>query len=226
MLIDCHLHTSRYSSCSRLDPFEACELALKRGLDALVITEHQIQWTPQEVRELQGFFPELALYSGLEVTLEEGVDVVVITRNQGLEVDFGLPLQEVLSLLGPDRASSFLFLAHAFRWTRIRTPGMDQVLAEMDGMEMSSVNILAGQCRLVQDRFLPDALEDYEQALEDFNLIPVYNTDAHMGLAVGSIVNEIPQTSQPDDETELAALLKESRPEERQNRKLLSKILS
>lgn len=226
MLIDCHLHTSRYSPCSRLGPFQACELALERGLEALVITEHQIQWTPQEIKELQGFFPDVSLYSGLEVTLEQGVDVVVITRNQSLEIDFGIPLEEMLAILGPDRQASFLFLAHAFRWTRIRTPGMDQVLAEVDGLEMSSVNILAGQCHRREGRYLPDPLQEYEQAREDFKLIPVYNTDAHMELAVGSIANRLPSGSPPVDETGLAALLKASLPQEHQNRKLLGKILS
>ncbi len=225
MLIDCHLHTSRYSPCSNLSPFQACELALERGLQALVITEHQIQWSPQEIKELQRFFPDIALYSGLEVTLEQGTDVVIITRNQSLELDPGIPLQEVLSVLGPDREASFIFLAHAFRWTRIRTPGMDQVLAEVDGIEMSSVNILAGQCHPHEGRFLPDPFPEYDQARRDYDLIPVYNTDAHMDLAVGTIANQLPHTTPPADEIGLARLLRTSLPLEHQNRKLLATIL-
>jgi histidinol phosphatase-like PHP family hydrolase len=80
MLIDCHLHTTRYSPCSHLRPYDACALASQRGLDALVITEHQIQWNKKEIKELQQDFPELKLYSGVEVTLREGLDLVITKR--------------------------------------------------------------------------------------------------------------------------------------------------
>ena len=38
--VDLHIHTSRYSPCSRIDPGDLVQTATKTGLDTIVITEH------------------------------------------------------------------------------------------------------------------------------------------------------------------------------------------
>lgn len=226
MLIDCHLHTSRYSPCSRLEPATACSLALRRGLDALVITEHQLQWTAAEIRELQAAFPDLRLYSGLEITLEEGFDLVVITGGGGMELSVGCPLSRVLKALSTCREESFLFLAHAFRWTEERSASMERVLDHVDGLEMNSVNILGLPAAGGKGRY-PARLEHlYTAVAEERRLVPLFNSDAHEGRAVGSLANRLEGVDPPEDEAALARLLKKSRPQEHQNPGLLRRLLA
>ena len=50
--IDHHLHTSRHSPDSIIDPEELIVQARSAGLDGVVITEHDYQWGPDELAEL------------------------------------------------------------------------------------------------------------------------------------------------------------------------------
>lgn len=76
--IDVHLHTRRYSGCSKLDPNRLIKQAVKVGLDGVVIMEHHHVWGQEELDELldasgeQGFL----LLSGFEYTSTQG-DVLI-----------------------------------------------------------------------------------------------------------------------------------------------------
>ncbi|MFP4630321.1 MAG: PHP domain-containing protein [Desulfohalobiaceae bacterium] len=225
MFIDCHLHTSRYSPCSILEPYQALLQAREAGLQGLVITEHQVQWSIQEVRELQSQFPDIAVFSGLEVTLAEDVDLVLIIPNQGLQIPFGLSFSSLYSRLQDVWEGSFVFLAHAFRWTDQLTPEAEEILPYIHGLEMSSVNILNGQYQQVQGKFKPKLLSAYQALRSKYDLLPIYNTDAHLKQAVGSIANYISCPGLPQDESELADILKSAEIREYQNSKLLGELL-
>ena len=60
MKIDHHIHTSRHSPDSSIDPVKLVERACEIGLDAVVITEHDYQWQPDELAELAARAPTLA----------------------------------------------------------------------------------------------------------------------------------------------------------------------
>jgi len=226
MLIDCHVHTSRYSPCSVLEPASACRLAVQRGLAALVITEHQVQWTESELRELQREFPDLILYSGLEVTLAEGFDVVIITEARGLTFPFGAPMAQVLDRLSAFREESFLFLAHAFRWTEKRSELMERVLDHMDGLEMNSVNIVGVRADRESGLYPPRLPELYQTVQHERGLIPVYNSDAHSPQAVGSLASDIDGAAPPKGGAGLADLLKHSEPRQHQTAALLRGLIA
>ncbi len=51
-IFDLHLHTTRYSNCSRLSPRAAIKRAAKMALDGIVITEHDTPWGENEIEEL------------------------------------------------------------------------------------------------------------------------------------------------------------------------------
>lgn len=53
MLIEMHAHTSRHSACSRVDPVRLVERVRMKGLQGLVITEHEYLWSPSEIEELK-----------------------------------------------------------------------------------------------------------------------------------------------------------------------------
>jgi hypothetical protein len=169
-------------------------------------------------------FPELSIYSGLEVSLAEGFDVVVITRDQGLEIPPGLPCQEIFTQWIKD-ADCFAFLAHAFRWRGERTEGLSGILPYIHGLEMNSLNILEGQFAKDNRKYVPLRAQLYEELRQERSLVPLYNSDAHLEAAVGCLANEISCSGTPADEAELAGLLKSSSPEEFQNEKRLSALL-
>ena len=226
MRIDCHLHTARYSPCSRLEPFTACQRALERGLDAVVITEHQRQWPADELADLRRRFPDLSLFNGFEATLENGVDLVVLTEDRGIEVPFGLSPERFFASDWLDLEGSYFFIAHLFRWSTHPPHGLEHLLPFIHGLEMNSVNILRGQFRIRQGRYAPKAEAVYERTRDRNGLQGIYNSDAHEPEAVGSIANHIPCPRPPASEAELASLLKRSNAEEHQDPELLRNLLT
>lgn len=226
MRIDCHLHTARYSPCSRLEPDTACQRALERGLDAIVLTEHQRQWPADELAALRRRFPELALFNGLEATLENGVDLVVLTEDLGIEVPFGLSPERFFASEWLDLERSYFFIAHLFRWSTVPPSELEEIAHHVHGLEMNSINILRGQFRVKKGRYAPKARAHYQYTRDRFGLQELFNSDAHEPEAVGSIANEIPCRRHPASEAELASLLKRSTPREHQDPELLQDLLT
>ena len=72
MKIDHHIHTSRYSPDSSIDPIKLVERASSVGLDAVVITEHDYQWQADELAVLGARAPALRVFSGAEISAREG----------------------------------------------------------------------------------------------------------------------------------------------------------
>ena len=71
MRIDFHVHTTRGSSDSNLDPLLMIDQAHTIGLEGICITEHDNAWTDPEVEEYareRG----VTLFLGIEVTTEWG----------------------------------------------------------------------------------------------------------------------------------------------------------
>jgi predicted metal-dependent phosphoesterase TrpH len=138
MKIDHHLHTSRHSPDSEIDPFELVEHALRIGLDGLVITEHDYQWESDELAELADRAAPLRVFSGAEISTREGHFLVY-----GLpaldEVPPGIALAELLKVVRRNRAA--IVAAHPFRWDQ----PFDTFVAEhgpaFDALEMVSNNI-------------------------------------------------------------------------------------
>ena len=221
MRIDCHLHTRRYSACSRLAPEDACNRALKRGLDAVVITEHQRQWPSWEFEELRQSFPDLALYNGFEATLDNDTDIVVITESKEIEIPFGISPENFLASSWFHEETCFLFFAHLFRWNRHLPDSLKELAPYVHGLEMNSINILRGQFQRENERYRPLREALYLETRDRFGLQELFNSDAHDTAAVGSLANEIPCSRPPASETELASLLKQSVAREYQDPALL-----
>lgn len=49
---DLHIHTSRYSGCSNINPAEALRIAAQAGLEVIALTEHGIRWPDEELHKL------------------------------------------------------------------------------------------------------------------------------------------------------------------------------
>ena len=67
MRFDLHMHTTRHSPDSQMDPVALVRTARQIGLDGVVITEHDWLWTEAELSELRKMEPGLVVLAGIVV---------------------------------------------------------------------------------------------------------------------------------------------------------------
>jgi predicted metal-dependent phosphoesterase TrpH len=138
MKFDLHLHTSRHSPDSDIDPFELLNRARGAGLDGVVITEHGYLWPEDELAELRATAPDLVVLSGIEVT-GVGGDVLVYGVTNPFAVPQGIAWPDLLREVR--RQGGAAVMAHPYRWGQ----PVDQLLAErelpFDGLERLSNNM-------------------------------------------------------------------------------------
>ena len=217
MLFDCHTHTSLHSSCSSLRPEELCTLAQERGLDGVVITEHRYQWRAEAIATLRSLYPALGIYSGVELSLREGYDVICVSGEVRLDLpDFPF-LAQLERELRHCRDEVFTFVAHPFRYRDYMTPELEDVFSVVEGIEVNSVNIVKNAPGRLNGRFVAENHTSYEQACERFSLVPLYNSDAHAAVSVATIANDTQVQELPRTTAELSALLRQDVGREWQN---------
>jgi predicted metal-dependent phosphoesterase TrpH len=140
MKIDHHLHTSRHSPDSLIDPLELVERARGIGLDGLVITEHDYQWELEELAELAERAAPLGVFSGAEVSALEGHFLVYGLPALDL-VPPGIELAELLRVVQGHGAA--IVAAHPFRWDQ----PFGEIVAKhgpaFDALELVSNNVSA-----------------------------------------------------------------------------------
>ena len=71
-IFDLHMHTSRHSPDSVINPFSLMHRARDLKLDGIVITEHDFLWTEGELGELRAAVPQVMVFGGVEVSAKEG----------------------------------------------------------------------------------------------------------------------------------------------------------
>ena len=113
MKIDHHIHTSRHSPDSSIDPFRLVERASSIGLDAVVITEHDYQWQPDELAELAARAGSLRVLSGAEISAREG-HFLVYGLPSLEDVPPGIQVKDLIEVVR--RHGAAIVAAHPFRW--------------------------------------------------------------------------------------------------------------
>jgi predicted metal-dependent phosphoesterase TrpH len=140
MKFDHHLHTFRHSPDSEIDPLDLIEYAREIGLDGVVITEHDYQWSGSELSELAERAAPLRVFSGAEVSAREGHFLVYGLPSLD-EVPPGVELSELLRV--SRRHGAAIVAAHPFRWDQ----PFDAIVVEhgpvFDALELVSNNISA-----------------------------------------------------------------------------------
>jgi aminoglycoside phosphotransferase (APT) family kinase protein len=135
MLIEMHAHTSKHSSCSRIDPVELVERVRMKGLQGLVITEHDYLWSDSELQELRreaGIEETFLLLAAQEVSTSIG-HVLVYGADHTIS---GASSLRELRKLYPGAA---LVWAHPFRNDRV--PKTSRLLRpELDAIEIITNN--------------------------------------------------------------------------------------
>ncbi len=135
MLIEMHAHTSRHSECSRVDPIQLVERVRMKGLQGLVITEHEYLWSSSEIEELRektGADESFVILAAQEVNTDIG-HVLVYGADQSITGTH--PLGE----LRKSYPHAALVWAHPLR--KGRTPKISRLLSpDLDAIEIFNNN--------------------------------------------------------------------------------------
>lgn len=138
MRFDHHLHTSRHSPDSSIDPLKLIARAREIGLDGVVITEHDYQWEEGELAELARRAAPLRVFSGAEISAIEGHFLVYGLPTLD-EVPPGIRLSELLRVVRAHDAA--IVAAHPFRWDQPFDAIVDDHGPAFDALELVSKNV-------------------------------------------------------------------------------------
>ena len=179
MKFDLHMHTTRHSPDSQIDPFALVQRAQEIGLDGVVITEHDWLWPPEELDELRAIEPNLVVLSGVEVTTREGHFLAY-----GLTDPFAVPNGIGVADLCREvhRQGGAVVAAHPYRWNQPFDDILRQERPDLDGLEMMSNNMDADIRRRAAE--LNDRLK----------LAGLGNSDAHRVETLGCCYTEFAAT--------------------------------
>jgi predicted metal-dependent phosphoesterase TrpH len=138
MKFDLHLHTTRHSPDSQMDPVALLRRARRIGLDGVVITEHDWLWTEPELEALRALAGDLVILAGIEVSAREGHFLVY-----GVTNPFALPRGIGVADLCCEvhRQGGAVVAAHPFRWGQPFEEILEEEQPELDGLEMMSSNM-------------------------------------------------------------------------------------
>jgi predicted metal-dependent phosphoesterase TrpH len=143
MKFDLHMHTTRYSADSVMDPFVLCRRAREIGLDGVVITEHDWLWTEEELEVLRAAHPDLVILAGIEATTREGHFLAYGVKDP-FAVTRGMAAADLCREV--HRQGGAVVAAHPFRWGQPFDDILEREKPEIDGLEVMTSNMDA-DCR-------------------------------------------------------------------------------
>ncbi len=143
MRFDLHLHTNRHSPDSVLEPSAMVARARQRGLDGVVITEHDWLWTEAELAELRALAKDLVVLAGIEVSAREGHFLVYGVTNP-FAVPRGIGVADLCREI--HRQGGAVVAAHPFRWGQRFDDILRNERPELDGLELITSSMDA-DCR-------------------------------------------------------------------------------
>lgn len=190
--IDLHLHTSRYSNCSGLSVEHLAAIAPMLKLDGIVITEHNHQWSQEEIDEIQKLSgPDCRFYRAMEVSCFEG-DFLVYGLRDNAPIKKDMPLRELAVLCEEDQAA--LIFAHPGRFCTAPPDPAPEEWKSVHGVEVMSYNL--------REEFLPAIFETHRV----LNLPQYAGSDSHAAWTPGLYATEFDRM--PKDEKDLAAMIR------------------
>lgn len=140
--IDFHLHTTRYSPDSVITPEDLIADAAAAGLTHVVVTEHDAQWTAEDLDEINAR-PETAAAG---ITVLTGVEV---SAREGHFLCFGLPdlrnagpgifLKDLIAEVRGHQGA--IVAAHPFRWEQEFDEIFESFGDEFQALELASKNV-------------------------------------------------------------------------------------
>jgi predicted metal-dependent phosphoesterase TrpH len=138
MRFDLHMHTTRHSPDSDMDPFVLVRRAQEIGLDGVVITEHDWLWTEDEMEELRSAAPGLVVLAGVEVSAREGHFLAYGVRDP-FAVPRGIGVADLCREV--HHQGGAVVAAHPFRWGQPFDAILVEEQPELDGLELMTSNM-------------------------------------------------------------------------------------
>lgn len=140
--IDFHLHTTRYSPDSVITPKDMIADAAAAGLTHVVVTEHDAQWTAQDLAEINAR-PEAAaaglkVLSGVEVSAREG-HFLCFGLPDLKNVEPGIFLKDLIAEVRGHQGA--IVAAHPFRWEQEFDAIFESFGREFQALELASKNV-------------------------------------------------------------------------------------
>ncbi len=175
MLVDLHLHTAERSGCAMSPAVDQLTAAVKAGLGAVAVTDHHALSAPKEREVWRGLFPDIFVLPGIEITLEEYEDILVVGLDDP-QLAHGSWSWPDLQAFVKERGGLSV-LAHPMRFSS--EIGIDIENLPPDAIEGHSTNV-------------PSRLRGRIQSLADRLGLPVVaNSDAHAAYDVGRFANRL-----------------------------------
>ncbi len=175
MIIDLHTHTSIYSPCSVLSPYDLISRAEEIGLDGIAITEHDYAWSADEIERLkQKTGTKLLILRGQEVSSEYG-HVLVFGYHGSLD---HCDLNEIIKRV--HASGGVVIPSHPFRYGNT-----DKTLEELkDEFSLfDAIEALNGNQDEFQNRF-------GLRVMEQLKIPGIGGSDAHSPRMIGRYVTE------------------------------------
>ena len=110
MKVDLHIHTSRLSPDSRLDPEDAIQAARNMGLDGICFTEHDRAWELADIDQMS-IKHDFPVFRGVEVMVKEGGEILVF----GLNINFTTVIDIATLRKMVEDVNGFMIAANPFR---------------------------------------------------------------------------------------------------------------
>jgi len=166
--IDLHVHTN-YSRCAILKPAEIEPLALKRGLDAVAITDHN---TIDGALEVKNHAKKIKVIIGEEIKTTKG-EIIGYFLNEQIP-PFLTPEETIKEI---KRQGGLVSVPHPFdrlRSSRLEAETLEKILPDIDMIEVFNArDILTGE----DSRLMEKACQ--------MGVVPVAASDAHLSVEVG-----------------------------------------
>lgn len=139
MKVDFHLHTNSYSRCALATAKEQMRASIQAGVDVVFITEHMKLFPQDEIDRLQKKYPEIRIYQGIEVTVQDNSydDFIVLGVHDKAIEKKNWTYKALYEFV--KRHKGAIILAHPYRFS-------DEVNEEIwqyppDGIEVLSSNV-------------------------------------------------------------------------------------
>jgi predicted metal-dependent phosphoesterase TrpH len=191
MRFDLHMHTTRHSPDSQMEPLALVRRAVELKLDGVVITEHDWLWTEEELHELRAAATGLVVLAGIEVSCWEGHFLTYGVSNP-FALPHGIRVRELCREV--HRQGGAVVAAHPFRWGQRFDEILKAERPELDGLELRTSN-MDEDCRrraaLIQ---------------REHKLTGLGSSDAHSEDVLGCCYTEFAQTVR--DNRELVAAIR------------------
>ena len=140
MNIDLHVHTLKYSNCSKIDPEELFVHAKDLNVNGLVITEHNSIWNKDERMEFKQHIKDIKIFWGIEISAKSGIHYLVYFDIDKYNLEFYENINDYTLFSNVHKIGGVIIPAHLFRF-KMDIDFFSMFKSNIDGLEIKSNNI-------------------------------------------------------------------------------------